>query len=362
VDKKYSLYGLPFVDHNCDLKRPSKNIVIYGHNMGSDNIMFGDYGEVYVMDWGLSASLDSSCKAPPISERNAQAGTVTYMAPEQAVGEMSSIGIRTDVYLLGALLYEILADKPPHGGNDAKECLSNAAANVIQHVEIREEFYEFLALAQYAMATRPEDRIESVGKFKTELQLCISHYESVVQTIRANQLLRKAKSTQNYSDFTEALFSYRQAIALYAGNQTTIHGLSEASKEYAKAAIERGDFDVAQSLLSHDDPRHNELIDQLEKAIELRERRKRLDLRMRFIFELVIIMFFTTLALMTLFLWSENQNINTKIEIDRKQITNILHEHERTVRDNELLEENNLKKREEIERLHSELLKSKNDQ
>ncbi|MGC4117890.1 MAG: protein kinase [Myxococcales bacterium] len=89
-----------------------------------DNIMLGDFGEVYVLDWGVAkiagehdddfTDVDSSGGS---GEHATQAGTTIgtpgYMAPEQVRGSTGIDG-RTDVYTLGCLLFEILAGEPMH--------------------------------------------------------------------------------------------------------------------------------------------------------------------------------------------------------------------------------------------------------
>lgn len=78
---------------HCDLK-PS-------------NIVLGEFGEVYVVDWGAAHDLSESDR-----ERAKQlAGSPAYMAPEQAEGRSHLIGPWTDVFALGAILFEILTGR-----------------------------------------------------------------------------------------------------------------------------------------------------------------------------------------------------------------------------------------------------------
>jgi serine/threonine-protein kinase len=78
------------------------------------NIMFGDFGEVYVLDWGIARVLGDDDHALPIApapqgtgtEAGALLGTPGYMAPEQIRGE--PVDARADVYALGCILYELL--------------------------------------------------------------------------------------------------------------------------------------------------------------------------------------------------------------------------------------------------------------
>ncbi len=82
------------------------------------NIMLGPFGEVYVLDWGLAKITtvrdedgESLNELGDITERGAIMGTVGYMAPEQLMGQ-PDLDARTDVYSLGAILYEILTLRP----------------------------------------------------------------------------------------------------------------------------------------------------------------------------------------------------------------------------------------------------------
>ncbi|NVB79241.1 MAG: protein kinase [Kofleriaceae bacterium] len=74
------------------------------------NIMLGDFGEVYVLDWGLARILDDGTVTPMPASRLSSPGetfgTPLYMAPEQM--DDSDVGPSADIYALGAILFEIL--------------------------------------------------------------------------------------------------------------------------------------------------------------------------------------------------------------------------------------------------------------
>ncbi len=117
------------------------NAVAYAHSRGvlhrdlkPQNVVLGDFGEVIVLDWGLARLMnqkgDDDAAGPQVEsaagvEATSQGqvlGTPAYMAPEQAEGRLDLLGPATDVYGLGAVLYEILAGKPPSPGRRPWRC------------------------------------------------------------------------------------------------------------------------------------------------------------------------------------------------------------------------------------------------
>ncbi len=117
--------------------------------------MLGDFGEVVVIDWGFGTELGR----PERADAGQIVGTAAYMAPEQAAGASKGVGPRTDIYGLGAILYEILTDRPPLAGADNAELLRQARTETLPPPErIRRSVPATLvAVCKKALAREPSD-------------------------------------------------------------------------------------------------------------------------------------------------------------------------------------------------------------
>lgn len=103
------------------------------------NIMLGDFGEVYVLDWGiaklsgesdLAEAAAAELEDAPASQtrEGAVLGTLGYLAPEQLRGQHATLDGRADVYALGAILFEILTLSPMHRGSKLAELAASTLA------------------------------------------------------------------------------------------------------------------------------------------------------------------------------------------------------------------------------------------
>jgi len=259
---------------NIEILMKVADAVGFAHSRGvihrdlkPENVMLGDFGEVLVMDWGLAMSTSLFRKAGSITQSGSMGGTPAYMAPEMATGPVDRIGPLSDVYLLGAMLYEIITGKPPHTGKNVMNCLFAAARNDIQPTN---HSGELLSIAMQAMATRPEDRYMSVRDFQSAIRLYQSHSESISLSSKAEDDLAEAEKTGEYETYSRAVFAFEEALSLWEDNARARPGLSRARLAYARCAESKGDLDLGASLLSTDDPTHVDLL----KAIHLAQKER----------------------------------------------------------------------------------------
>ena len=166
------------------------NAIAYAHSRGvlhrdlkPQNVILGDFGEVMVLDWGLARVKDEPEPGPPpidldpsdagAATRAGQAlGTPGYLSPEQAAGELDQLGPATDVYGLGAILFHLLANRPPFVGPTAHELLRQVVAEPARGVrEFAPDAPPALeAVCNKALAMKPEERYSSANALAEEVQ------------------------------------------------------------------------------------------------------------------------------------------------------------------------------------------------
>lgn len=170
----------------CDAMAFAHSRGVIHRDLKCENIMIGDFGEVYLMDWGIA-----KLREPQVSRKTVDlnlpeeeqgrhthskdlhvVGTPYYMSPEQAVGDHAATDTRSDIFSLGAILYEILVQEPPFDGATlmvvlglARECKIKPPQEVADY-----ELPSMLCqIAMKAMSKKPEDRHQTVQELKTEI-------------------------------------------------------------------------------------------------------------------------------------------------------------------------------------------------
>lgn len=263
-----------------------------------ENVMLGEFGEVLVMDWGLAQSTSGFRKSDTIITTSSMGGTPAYMAPEMATGPVEKISPLSDVYLLGAILYEILTGRPPHTGKTAMKCLMAAAKNEIVPTEKKGELVD---IAMKAMATQQKDRFPSVQAFQQAIMEYQSHSESISLATRAEVDLKDASDSENYELYSRALFGFQEALSLWPENYSAAEGVAKTTLSYAETAYSKGDYDLALSLLSEEKPVHSDLITKIKAAQTERDARQQ---RLRAAKRVFVGMLATVLVIVTgAFFW-----------------------------------------------------------
>ena len=162
----------------CDAVAFAHARSVVHRDLKPENVMVGAFGQVYVMDWGIARVMHHDAAAGPAGEtpphQRAPMGTPVYMAPEQALRLDAEINERTDVFLLGAMLYEILTGHaPPRGSNLVAVLYRAITCAIVPPQEAAPERQPPLALcriAMKAMARDPQERHASVQELKKDIE------------------------------------------------------------------------------------------------------------------------------------------------------------------------------------------------
>ena len=268
------------LEENLNILLRVADAVAFAHARGvvhrdlkPENVMLGEFGEVLVMDWGLARVTNQFASAEAIYQSTSLGGTPAYMAPEMARGPAESIDHTSDIYLLGAMLYEIIGGKPPHSGGDVMKCLMRAAQNVIDPIDYHGEL---LDVAMKAMCTEQINRYQSVKDFQIAVRTYLSHSESLVLTSHAEHHLADARESGEYKLFARALYGFQESLTLWPDNAKARTLEQETEIAYARQSLDNDDLDLAESLLDESKPAHAELLAEVRKAQRERASRRSL--------------------------------------------------------------------------------------
>lgn len=135
-----------------------------------ENILFAD-GHALLSDFGIARAACGDVKVEPVTTPGVVVGTPEYMSPEQASGEQE-LDVRSDVYSLGCVLFEMLTGEPPHRGTSARATMAKHVTQTPRRVRtLRPEVPASVddAIAR-ALAADPAHRFASVAEFCAALQ------------------------------------------------------------------------------------------------------------------------------------------------------------------------------------------------
>lgn len=273
------------LDWNLGVLMQVANAVHFAHTHGfvhrdlkPENVMLGEFGEIYVLDWGIAARIDALATKRQEAGRAELVGTPAYVAPEMIDMRVGPVGRRTDVYLLGGILYHVLTGRPPHGGKTLLEALLETLD--AKPIELGDDVPRVLgAICKRALAPDPDDRFSSAEELRAALVDFLQTRDSVRNVARANESLKQlremAKRTDGdrveiYRVFDECRFAFEEARRLQPDLSLASEGIVDVLTVMANLEIKRGNPDGAELLLADlktegaDDDTRSQIAGQIE--------------------------------------------------------------------------------------------------
>lgn len=242
-----------------------------------DNIMLGKFGETLVVDWGLADAwadrlgnkYPENAPGDELDEKPLQPhsgsiptipghplGTIGFMSPEQARGEIESLGIATDIYSLGATLYQLLTGSPPIRASNLGEALRRIEASEFpKPSELNPRLSKPLeAICLKAMAKLPGDRYATAHHLAEDIErwmaddpisaLPDSTWQSMQRWLRRHRTWAQA-AVASLLIITVVMTASAFLINIYRQAQLKASRISEISARFDVALANKQQLDAA---------------------------------------------------------------------------------------------------------------------
>jgi len=284
--------------------------IAYAHSRGvihrdikPQNVMLGEFGETVVLDWGLAKVAGQR----DIREREIQReikiiqdaqsgetvvgvamGTPAYMSPEQAVGMLEEIDEQSDVWSLGAVLYEILTGRPPFDGKTVHEVLAKVATKAVVPPRQRDENIppDLASVCEKALRRKKDNRYASAGQIATEIEAYLtggrvgaydySSWELIKRLVLQNIAISTLVAVLFITLVSGSVAVFRAYREAESNRQVAEQERSEAEKQEREAVAARENEQEARIVAEQNEveAHHNLSIALREEAARLVEARE----------------------------------------------------------------------------------------
>src|SRR5215471_12569959 len=232
------------------------------------NVLLDAFGQVRITDFGLAKKLGGSSD---LTLTGQVLGTPNYLSPEQAIGKQAALGPASDVYSIGALMYELLTGRPPFLSNSLQETLlriqndepvSPRALNPALHRDLE-------TICLKCLQKEPERRYGSAHELAMDIKRHLSDQPVLARPPSARYFLKKFIARNKWP----VILSATVAVLTLAGLVGTSLGLRRANRarNQADQNARVADQNAARALSLADEARRAEFAARVAQTNALRQ-------------------------------------------------------------------------------------------
>jgi len=254
----------------------------YAHSRGvvhrdlkPDNVMVGEFGETLVVDWGIAKVRGQDDPRASEIERRIETtsaaqtmdgsaiGTPAYMSPEQARGDLAAVDERSDVWGLGAILFEILTGRPPFVGRTALAVLAQVLTEPPPRVRALapDAPAELAAIVERALRPERDQRYATAQELERDVSAwqdgrvvgaySYSSWELLRRFARKNRAATIAATSVLAAALIASVLVYRSYLDAKAARAIAERRATEATseREHAVASERAAQITLAEALL-----------------------------------------------------------------------------------------------------------------